>query len=79
MSIFSKTKLLFPNSETLVPQRISEFGNKSFVFENILIDKNKQLKCLAKSVMVCFDYIENSTILVPDDWKLKIKSFEERR
>jgi len=70
---------IFLSDEILCGTRVSEFGNKSFVFENILIDKNKQLKCFAKSVMVCFDYIENGTILVPDDWKLKIKSFEEKR
>jgi len=69
---------IFLDSEILCGTKVSEFGNKSFIFENILIDKNKQLKCFAKSVMVCFDYIENCTTVVPDEWKLKIKRFEEK-
>lgn len=69
---------IFLDNEILCGTKVSEFGNKSFIFENILIDKNKQLKCFAKSVMVCFDYIENCTTVVPDEWKLKIKRFEEK-
>lgn len=69
---------IFLDNEILCGTKVSEFGNKSFIFENILIDKNKQLKCFAKSVMVCFDYIENCTTVVPDEWKLKINRFEEK-
>lgn len=57
--------------------RIPYIGNKSFVFENIISDEKNNIKCYAKSIMVCFDYENNSTILVPEYWRKKINTFEK--
>lgn len=57
--------------------KISLVGNKSFVFENVLASHNNSIKCLAKSVMVCFDYSNNTTIPVPGEWKKIIEHFEQ--
>jgi acyl-CoA thioester hydrolase len=67
---------IFLNEEIYCYTRISKIGTKSFVFENIL-SSNSSIKCFAQSVMVCFDYTQNTTIPVPDEWKKKIIEFEK--
>jgi len=67
---------IFLNEEIYCYTRISKIGTKSFVFENVL-SSNSAIKCFAQSVMVCFDYIQNTTIPVPDEWKKKIIEFEK--
>lgn len=68
---------IFLNEKIFCYTRISSIRNKSFIFENVLISENKSIKCFAKSIMVCFNYNLNSTILVPDNWKKAIASFEQ--
>ncbi|RME16118.1 MAG: acyl-CoA thioesterase [Bacteroidetes bacterium] len=68
---------IFLHESILCYTRITHIKNKSFVFENVLASKEKSIKCLAKSIMVCFDYTTNSTIPVPDEWKSKIHQLEE--
>lgn len=68
---------IFLNEKIFCYTRIPSIGNKSFIFENVLVSENKNIKCLAKSIMVCFNYNLNSTISVPDNWKKAIASFEQ--
>ncbi|MCX7728687.1 MAG: acyl-CoA thioesterase [Bacteroidia bacterium] len=58
--------------------RIPQIKNKSFVFENVLTSEKGTIKCYAKSIMVCFNYIENTTIPVPTHWRQIIESFENQ-
>lgn len=67
---------IFLNEEIYCYTRISKIGTKSFVFENVL-SSNSAIKCFAQSIMVCFDYTQNTTIPVPDEWKKKIIEFEK--
>jgi acyl-CoA thioester hydrolase len=67
---------IFLNDEIYCYTRISKIGTKSFVFENVL-SSNSAIKCFAQSVMVCFDYTQNTTIPVHDEWKKKIIEFEK--
>ncbi|HPQ08419.1 MAG TPA: thioesterase family protein [Bacteroidia bacterium] len=67
---------IFLNEEIYCYTRISKIGTKSFVFENVL-SSNAAIKCFAQSIMVCFDYTQNTTIPVPDEWKKKIIEFEK--
>ena len=79
--IIAKTEIeyfepIFLNDNLFCATRISIIKNKSFVIENILFSKNKQksiVKSYAKSIMVCFNYNRNTSILVPDTWINKIK------
>ncbi len=57
--------------------KISSVRNRSFTFENVLASDNNSIKCFAKSIMVCFNYNNNSTIHVPEHWREKILAFEE--
>ncbi len=68
---------IFLNENIFCCTRISSIRNKSFIFENVLISENKNIKSFAKSIMVCFNYNLNSTISVPDNWKKAIASFEQ--
>ena len=47
-------------------------GSKSFDLRYALFvvkDGARELRSEGRSVMVCFDYIANATITVPDDWR----------
>lgn len=47
---------IFLNENIFCCTRISSIRNKSFIFENVLISENKNIKSFAKSIMVCFNY-----------------------
>lgn len=67
---------IFLNEKIVCYTKVSSIGNKSFTFENLLTNSEKQIKSYAKSIMVCFNYIENCTIPVPKEWKKIIEEFE---
>lgn len=64
--------------ETLfLSTHVESFGNKSFIMIQELYDEHKNsLKSKAKSIMVCFDFLLNSTIPVPASWIHQIKNHE---
>lgn len=68
---------IFLNEEIFCYTRIASIGNKSFVFENVIADKQDSIKCYVKSIMVCFNYKNNTSIPVPEHWKNKIIDFEK--
>lgn len=80
--IIAKTEInyfepIFLNEQIYCYTRIPSIGNKSFIFENIIADNENKIKCHAKSVMVCFDYIKNTTIPIPEKWRKVIENFEK--
>jgi acyl-CoA thioester hydrolase len=63
-----------------VETRVSSIGTKSIVFDYdfiVLEDGERQLKARGKTVMVCFHYIENRSLVVPQDWRMKINVYQE--
>jgi acyl-CoA thioester hydrolase len=57
--------------------RVAKLGNKSMTWEQNIVDA-KTGKELAKGelVIVAYDYKEEKTIPVPQDWREKISTFE---
>jgi len=58
--------------------RTSKLGNKSMTVEQSIVNNDSGLE-MAKGevVTVTFDYQSKKTISIPDEWRNKIKAFEE--
>ena len=72
---------IFVRDEIKVYSRVVKLGHKSFEIENLLVkikDGEEVFTALAKSVIVCMNYTENKTILIPDAWKEKLNVFEQK-
>ena len=53
----------------------SKIGNKSFELSYLLLkisEGEEKEMAKAKSIMVCFNYIENKSILMPEEWIHKL-------
>ena len=62
--------------EVVLKMWAGEFGNKSFKFFYEIVSRDGDVKfCTGESVQVFFDYKENKTIPVPEDFKKLIKEF----
>lgn len=71
---------VFPGEEVAVETAVTEIGNKSFKLFQQLIDTNtREVKCIAKTVMVCFDARTKTTTLISDEWKKAIADFEKNK
>lgn len=60
--------------------KITRFGTKSFVVENLLISEtngDQQLCAYGKNTIVCINYATKQTIEVPVEWVNTAKSFEK--
>lgn len=66
---------LFLNDKPVVKVSCSKLGNKSFIM-SYRVEENDKLYAEGQTVMVCFDYIENKPIPMPDEWKSRIANFE---
>ncbi len=68
---------IFLNQAIKVGMRVARLGNKSLTFEYQLEDDATHA-ALAKgeTVMVAFDYHQNSSIPVPEAWREKIALYE---
>ncbi len=58
---------------------IDHISSKSFNFSyQFVVTKNgeEQICCEGSTIMVCFDYQENKSIVMPDKWKERIKAYE---
>ena len=58
---------------------VSRLGNKSFDMTYKIIKKQNDLSILmatGKTVLVCYSYKSNETILIPEQWIEKLKLFE---
>lgn len=57
---------------------IARLGNKSMTWKQNIVDAETG-KELAKGevVLVTYDYLQEKTILIPDEWREKISAFEK--
>ena len=61
--------------------RCSRIGTKSLTLEWIIVrEKNgsEQVTAQGLSVLVCYDYVHEQTIAVPDEQRRSIEAFEKR-
>lgn len=74
------TEFLFPiflRDEICVGTSVLKIGNKSLQMTQVIYDKHTlALKARCESIMVGFDSKTNSSIIIPDYWREKIKSYE---
>ncbi len=59
-----------------VHSRIASIKNSSFVFENIILDKDKKVIVRSSTILVYVDKTELQPIRIPDDIREKIRVFE---
>jgi len=57
--------------------RISRFGNKSFeMIHEVWSEQTQERAAILTGTMVAFDYTENASIRVPDEWRERAAAFE---
>ncbi len=68
---------IYYGQEIKVGVRAVKLGNKSMIWEQNIVDAGTG-KILAKGevVLVAYDYSEEKTISIPQEWREKIKQFE---
>lgn len=71
---------IFFRDNIIVRTRVSRLGKKSFdidyQFIHISPTKEEVLKAEGKTIMVCYNYEENKTIDIPEEWRAKIAKLE---
>ena len=78
MEIDYKKPILL-HDHVLVYARVSKLGTKSFDFEYCIVVENDnaiEIVATGKSVQVCFNYLSNQTVLVPELWRAKVEAYE---
>lgn len=58
---------------------VSKLGNKSIEICNLLVrikNEKEEIVASANGILVCYDYESNTTIEIPEDWRMLIKSKE---
>ncbi len=69
---------VYPGENVAVETAVVEVGNKSFKLYQQLIDLDtNEVKCICKTVMVCFDAKTKSTRQISPEWRKAIADFEE--
>ncbi len=70
---------IFLNDEVFCYTKVVKLGNKSLTIENLIVKKEKDtyIQC-AKGigVLVAFDYKNNVSIEIPDNWRNAVMAFE---
>ena len=65
------------NTNVVVRTRLEKMGNKSFVLCQQIIDgDNGEVKTESRSVMVAFDFEEQVSIPVPEQWRERLSIHE---
>ena len=68
---------IMPNQPIRVWMRTEKIGNKSLEFSYEIRDgATQQVLARAETIMVTFDYHQQKTIRVPQEWRSVISSFE---
>ncbi len=78
MSVDYKQPLLI-HEKVQAYTRCSRLGNKSFDLEYLLVSINhgkETIIATGLSVLVCFNYKKNESVLMPEDWKKKFSEYE---
>lgn len=69
---------VYPGKNVAVKTAVTEIGNKSFKLLQHLIDvDSNEVKCISKTVMVCFDAQTKSTCSISSDWRKAIAQYEK--
>jgi len=75
-----KSPVTMDDGEAIVFTRTSRVGNKSFEMEHwVMVERDGQpvLAATASIVGVAFDYVSNATVIIPDDWRVRIAAYEQ--
>jgi len=68
---------VFPGENVAVETAVVEIGNKSFKLLQQLIDLDTNVvKCVAETVMVCFDAKTKSSYPISDGWRKAMADYE---
>jgi len=68
---------IFLEDQIKVGVRVSRIGNKSLTFQHAIVDMAGEVTyATAEVVMVAYDYDQNATVLVPEEWRRLIATFE---
>jgi len=69
--------IFFPD-EIAIQTAIIHMGNKSFtMIQRAINTRTKDIKCVAKSILVTYDINEKKAIAMPQEYKDKIMEFEQ--
>lgn len=68
----------FIEDEIRVAVSCNHIGSKSFTLTYSVLDANNNLKAYGESVVVCFDYRQQSTTLIPSDMKELLETHLEK-
>jgi acyl-CoA thioester hydrolase len=74
-----RSPVTMDDGEALVFSRTTRIGGKSFEMEHLVMVERGGLPVLAARAVivgVAFDYQNNATITVPEDWRAKIAAYE---
>ena len=70
---------VFLTDDITVQTAVCEIGNKSFeLLQRIVCANTQAVKCVCKTIMVGFDFKNNESKLISDDWRQSISTFEGR-
>lgn len=71
---------IFMSNKIVVKTKVYEIGNKSVKLIQMLQDKDTgRIKSVCRSVMCGFDAKTNTSLLISDEWRDLINSFEQFR
>ena len=71
---------IFMSNKIVVKTKVYEIGNKSVKLIQLLQDKDTgRIKSVCRSVMCGFDAKTNTSLLISDEWRELINSFEQFR
>lgn len=69
----------FMREKLLVGTRVTEIKNSSFILEGRIEEKNTgRLVATSRAVIVHYDYTQNRSQPLPQEWREKIAAFEGR-
>lgn len=60
-----------------VQVRTVRLGSKSFDMTYRLVGGDEKLHALGRATLVCFDYDQNKTVSIPEDWRQAIEGREQ--
>ncbi|MBD5603900.1 MAG: acyl-CoA thioesterase [Candidatus Eremiobacteraeota bacterium] len=82
--ILAKTEIVYEKpiayrENVAVGGRVGTIGGKSFAFRSEVWSVDRGERCATiDCTLVAFDYETNTTIRVPDEWRVKIAAYEGR-
>lgn len=72
----SYKKIIGLKDQVFVHTRCSKIGNKSMTLDYMITNDNEEIFAMASSVLVAYNYRENKTVEVPDEWREKLMRYD---